>query len=54
MRSFRLSVDLPEDDEIVCMFVYQAGAKRLIVSAISNIDIGNVIPFFFIINPRYV
>lgn len=28
----RLSVDLPEDDEIVCMFVYQAGAKRLIVS----------------------
>lgn len=28
----RLSIDLPEEDDIVCMFVYQAGRKRLIVS----------------------
>ncbi len=28
----RLSVDLPEEDDIICMFVYQTGRKRLIVS----------------------
>ncbi len=28
----RLSIDLPEEDDIVCMFVYQTGRKRLIVS----------------------
>lgn len=28
----RLSVDLPEEDDIICMFVYQMGRKRLIVS----------------------
>ena len=28
----RLSIDLPEEDDIICMFVYQTGRKRLIVS----------------------
>lgn len=28
----RLSVDLPEENDIICMFVYQTGRKRLIVS----------------------
>lgn len=28
----RLSVDLSEEDDIICMFVYQTGRKRLIVS----------------------
>ena len=28
----RLSVDLPEEDDIICMFVYQTGRKRLIIS----------------------
>lgn len=28
----RLSVDLPEEDDIICMFVYQTGRKCLIVS----------------------
>lgn len=28
----RLSVDLPEEDGIVCMMIYQAGKKRLVVS----------------------